>query len=155
MYRAVWRGNVGAETVVVFHVAAGEFDVLLAFEFGEQIGGLFAQRVHQHIEPPAMRHADDDFFHAVFACVLNQIIQADNRAFAAFHRKAFLPDVFGVQIAFQRFGGGDLFEDVAFLVCAEMRRGQIALKAVAYPQAFLAAADVHIFHADVLAIGAL
>ena len=70
-----------------------------------------------------MRHADDDFFHAVFAGVLNQVVQACNRAFAAFHRKTFLPDVFGVQIAFQRFGGGDLFEQIAFFVCAEMRGG--------------------------------
>ena len=80
-----------------------------------------------------MRHADDDFFHAIFAGVLDKVVQACNRAFAALYREAFLPNVFGVQIAFQRFGGGDLFEQIAFFVCAEMRRGQIALKALAYP----------------------
>ena len=47
--RAVGRGNVGAETVVVFHVAAGEFDVLLAFKFGKQIGRFFAQGINQHV----------------------------------------------------------------------------------------------------------
>ena len=51
-----------------------------------------------------MRHADNDFFDTVFACVLHQVIQTGNRAFAAFHGEAFLADIFGVQIALQCFG---------------------------------------------------
>ena len=38
--------------------------VVLALELGENIRGRFAQQIHQHIEPAAMGHADDHFFHA-------------------------------------------------------------------------------------------
>ena len=149
---AVGGADVGTESVVVFHVAAGVFDVHAPFKFGKQVGGLLAQCVHQHVQPAPVRHADDDFFHAVFSCVLNQIVQGGNRAFAAFHGEAFLPDIFGVQITFQRFGGGELFQDEAFLLGGKLRGGQIAFKTVAYPQAFFKAADVHVFHADVPAV---
>ena len=99
MHGAVGRGQIGAETHMIFHVAAGQRGCGLAFEFGKQITRQLAQSVDQHVQTASMRHADYHFFHAVFAGILNQVIQTGNGALAAFYRKAFLADIFGVQIA--------------------------------------------------------
>ena len=84
---------------MVFHVAAGQCGCGLTLEFGKQITRQLAQRVDQHVQTASVRHADHHFFHAVFTGILNQVIQAGNGTLAAFYRKAFLADIFGVQIA--------------------------------------------------------
>jgi hypothetical protein len=38
--------------------------------------------------------------------------------FAAFEREAFLPDIAGMQVAFERFGGSQAFEHPQFLCSA-------------------------------------
>ncbi len=88
--------------------------VMDAFEFGEQFLGQLAQSVHQHVQAPAMRHADDGLFHALLARALQQMMQQRDQRLAAFQREAFLPDVFGVQITLQPFCRRQAFED-AFL----------------------------------------
>ena len=153
VHRAVGGGDVGTEAHVVFHVAAGQADGRAAFKFGEQVGGFFAQGIDQHVQAAAVRHTDDDFFHAVFAGILDQVVQADNRAFAAFHAEAFLADIFGVQVAFQCFDGGNLLQDVAFFLFAEAGGGLVAFEIVANPVALLAVVDVHVFHTNVAAVG--
>ena len=100
-----------------------------------------------------MRHTDNHFFHTVFADVLHQIVQGQNRALAAFHAEAFLADVFVLQVAFQRFGGSELFQDEAFFVGTVFGRGGDAFKIVPHPMAFGAVGNVHVFDTDRAAIG--
>ena len=69
--------QVGGESLVILHVArTAQFgEVVLALEFAEQILRRFAEQVHQHIEPAAMRHADDGFLDAGAAALLHQIVE--------------------------------------------------------------------------------
>ena len=63
--------QVGGEALVVLHVAraAQLLQVVLSLELGEQILGRLAEQVHQHVEPAAMRHADDGLLDAVLAAL--------------------------------------------------------------------------------------
>ena len=90
---------------------------MLAFEFVEQIGWHLAEGVDQHVEPAAVRHADDAFLHAHAAGALQQIVQQGNQAFAAFQREAFLPDIACMQVVFQPFGCGQPLENMALVFC--------------------------------------
>ena len=146
-------GDVGAETGVVFHVAAGQFDFGTAFKFGEQVARLFAQGVDQDVQTASVRHTDDNFFHSVFTGVLYQIVQSQDGAFAAFHAEAFLADVFVLQVALQRFRRSKLLQDVQFFIDIEFRCGGCFFKILTYPAAFCTVGDVHVFDTDSAAVG--
>ena len=106
MHRPAGGHDVGRLAVVVLDVAGQHFGILLAFERREQILGHFAQRVHQHIEPPAMRHADDEFLYTGCTCTLQKVVEQGNQRIAAFERKTSLTHVFRIEIFFQGFGCG-------------------------------------------------
>ncbi len=113
--------QIGGEPLVVLDVArtAQLRQIVLALELAEQILGGLAEQVHQHIEPAAMRHADDALFDSMFAALLHQFIEQGNQAVAALERESFLPHVLGVQVALQTFGGGQLPQDVLLFLGAE------------------------------------
>ena len=152
MHRAVRRSDIGTKAHMVFHVAAGQFDFGAAFKFSKQIARLFAQGIDQHIQTASVRHTDDNLFHTVFTRILNQVVQPDNHALAAFDTEAFLTDVFGMQVAFQRFGGGQFFQDAAFLFGTVLRRREDALKIIAQPTALFGIRDVDVFQCEMAAI---
>ncbi len=59
---------VAAVAEVIFHVAAAPVDVVLdILELAEDLPGALAQDVGQHVEPPAMGHAQDDLVDALLA----------------------------------------------------------------------------------------
>ena len=138
---------------MVFHVAARQFDFSTAFKFGKQISRFFAQNVNQNIQTATVCHTDDDFFHAVFTGVLNQVVQTGNRAFAAFYTKAFLANIFGMQVAFQSFGGSHFFQNAAFLIGIVMRCGQYAFKIIAHPTTLFGIWNVDVLYRDMAAVG--
>ena len=74
-------------------------------ELREQLGGRLAQRVDEHVQAAAVRHADDDFLYALRAAALHQLVHRDDEALAAFEREALLADVLGVQVALEPLGG--------------------------------------------------
>ena len=49
--------------------------VVLAFELREQVLRHLAQRVDEHVEPAAVRHADHELLHAGLAGALQQEIE--------------------------------------------------------------------------------
>ena len=146
-------GDIGAEAHVVFHVAARQFDFGTAFKFGKQIGRFFAQNVNQNIQTATMCHTDDDFFHAVFTGVLNQVVQTGNGTFATFDTETFLTDIFGMQITLQSLSSGHFFQDTAFLIGIVMRCGQYALKIIAHPTTLFSIGNIDIFQCNVAAVG--
>ena len=146
-------GDIGAEAHVVFHVAARQFDFGTAFKFGKQISRFFAQNVNQNIQTATVCHTDDDFFHAVFTGVLNQIVQTGNGTFATFDTETFLTDIFGMQVAFQSFGSSHFFQDTAFLIGIVMRCGQYAFKIIANPAALFGIWNVDVLYRDMAAVG--
>ena len=146
-------GDIGAEAHVVFHVAARQFDFGTAFKFSKQISRFFAQDVNQNIQTATVCHTDDDFFHAVFTGVLNQIVQTGNGTFTTFDTETFLTDIFGMQITFQSFGGSHFFQDTAFLIGIVMRCGQYAFKIIAHPTTLFSIGNIDIFQCNVAAVG--
>ena len=54
------------------------------------------------------------------AALLDEIVEQRDQRVAAFEREALLADVFGVQVALEAFGGGELPEDVPLLFGREL-----------------------------------
>ena len=104
--RAVGGGHVGAKALVVFHIATGQVFGGSVLKLGKQLLRHFAQEIDQHIEPPTVCHANNDFLQLTFASFAYHFIHGYDKALAAFERKALLPDVFGVQETLQAFGSG-------------------------------------------------
>jgi hypothetical protein len=122
-------------------------------ELGEQVLGHLAQRVDQHVQAPAVRHADHDLLHALLARALDQLVHAGDEALAAFEREALLTDVLGVQESLQALGGGQAVEDVDFLLAREVRRAARALEPLLPPALLGRLGDVHELGTDAAAVG--
>ena len=155
MHRPAGGVHVGSKTLVVFDIAGQRFHILRAFELTEQLRRFFAEYVDQHIQPPAVRHADDHFLDAAFTGAHYQLIQQWNQGLAAFQRKAFLANIFSVQKFFQPFGDGQLLQDVDFFQLAERVLATRGFQLMLQPAFFFGFDDVHVFHAHRTAIGGL
>ena len=142
--------QIGGKSLVVLDVAraAQLGQIVLALEFAEQILGRLAEQVHQHIEPAAMRHADDGLLDARLAAVLHQIVEQGDQTVAALEREALLADVLGVQVALQAFRRGQLPENVLLLLGAEAALHACHLETVLQPQALFGVRHVRKFRAD-------
>ena len=153
VHRPAGRGDVGRIAHVVLHVSGDKHLFLLAFEFLEQHFRLLAQRVDQHIQPPAVGHADHHFLHAERAAAADQLVHRHDQRFAAFEREALLTDVFGVQVAFQRLGGSQPFQQTLLVVGGKQRRGADRLQARLNPALLADVRKVHVFGTDGPAVG--
>ncbi len=63
--------------------AGQHFRILLALERGKQILRHFSQRIHQHVKPAAMRHADHHLFNTRFAGLLNDLVHGGDEGLTA------------------------------------------------------------------------
>ena len=152
MHRAAGRGHVGAEALVVFHVAAGQVFRRGVLELGKQIGRHFAQRIDQHIEPTAVRHADHDFLQTNGTAPLNQLVHRRNKALAALQRKALLADKLGVQETLQPLGRSQPVQNVFLLFCAEVGFRAHALEFLLPPAFLVLVGDIHVLGAERAAV---
>ncbi len=154
---AARRAQIRREALVVLHVARAlqVRGVVLAFEFVEQHRGRFAQHVHQHVEPAAMRHADDAFLDALLSTLLDQIVEQRDQRVAAFERETFLTDVLGVQVALETFGGGQLPQQVLLLFGGDLAREPAHQELILQPQALFGVGHMREFRADGAAVGVL
>src|SRR5262249_43539110 len=122
--------------------------IRLALEFGEHQRGRLAENIHEYVETSAMRHADHDFFDAVGAATLDQIVEERDEGIAALEGEALLADVLGVQVALETFCRGQLPEYVALLGSAEAMADSSRLKFILQPQALLRVRHVSELGAD-------
>ena len=114
VHRAARRRDIGGKAVVVLDVTRGQLRCRLAFELGEQIRRHLAEDVHQHVQAPAVRHAEHDLLHAVRSGALDQLVHRRDEALAALERKALLADVLGMQVALEVLGLGQLLRRALF-----------------------------------------
>ena len=152
MHRATAGGDVRTETLVVFHVPAGQFFGCGMVELGKQIARHLAQRIHQHIQTTPVRHANHDFLDALDAGRLNQLIHAGDKTLAAFQGKALLPHVLGVQKPLQAFGRGQPIQNVFLLFHREARFGTNTLQLLLPPAFVVLIRGVHELRTDGAAI---
>ena len=153
MHRATGGGHVGAEALVVFHVARGQFFGRCVVELGEQIRRLFAHGIDQHVQAAAVRHAYHDLLHAALSGRLDQLVHGSDEAFTTFQREALLAHVFGVQKTLQTFGGGEVFQDVLFLLGREVGFAAHRLQALLPPAFVRLLAGVHELGTQRAAVG--
>jgi hypothetical protein len=118
VYVAARSAQIGREALVVLHITRTleMAQVVHALEFGEQGRRSLTEQVHQHVQPPAVGHADDDLFDRRGTAALDEIVQKRDERIRAFKGKAFLAHVLRVQIALEALGGRELPQDVPALL---------------------------------------
>ena len=141
---------VGAE--VVLHVAGAVRlrRVQVALELAEDLRVRLADDVGQHVEPAAVRHADDDLVERVFGGLVDHGVHHRDDGLGAFERESLLPNVFGLQERLERLGGVELGQDVLLLAtvgfsCLTSTRSSQPLLLVGFQ-------DVGVLDADVAAV---
>src|SRR5580704_11395512 len=145
----------GAE--VVFDVA-GAFDLVgrrrAALELVEDGAVRLGHHLRQHVEPAAMRHADDDLAHAERAAALDDLLQRRDHRFAAVETEALGAGEFQIAEFLKTFGFDQLVEDGALALAGERNLLVRPLDALLDPTLLRAVGDMQKFDAQRLAIGA-
>ncbi len=138
--RAGARGPVVRVAEVVLHVAVAQ-DVVgqwRALELREDhLVGLL-KHVRQHVEPPAMRHAQHDLGHLQPRRLLHQRVEQRHERLAALQREALLPGVARLEELLEHLRGDEPLEHRAALVGAQL--GMVAPRLHALLQPFARAA---------------
>ena len=89
--------------------------VQVALELGEDLRVRLADDVGQHVEPAAVRHADDDLVEPVLGGLVDRGVHHRDDGLGALQRKPLLPNVFGRQEGLERLRGVELAQDVLLL----------------------------------------
>ena len=147
---AARRAQVRREALVILDVAGAFRGVVLelAFELGEKHRGRLAEHIDQHVEPAAMRHADDDFLDARGPASLHDVVEQRDQCVAALEREPLLADILCVQIALESLCSRELPQEVQALVIREAVMKPSVLEAVLKPQALFARRNVRELRAD-------
>ena len=148
---------VGLEAEVVLHVAValGVLGHVVLGELGEEGLQRLLQEVRQHVEPPAVGHAQDDLQRAVAPGARQNGFQRHHHALAAFQGKPLLADVAGMQEPLEHLGVQQGLQHPAL-------RGRLGggllganLQTVAQPVPGFDGGQVHELRPDVPGVGAL
>ena len=133
---------------VVLHVAGalGARRVELALEFAEHLRVRLAHDARQHVEAPAVRHAQHHVGHARVGRFGAERVEHGNEGLGTFEAEPLLPEVLGVQEPLERLGRVEPFEDSQLLGGGDDRRH--ALDACLDPLLLVGLLDVHVLDAD-------
>src|SRR5271163_3005785 len=113
-----------------------------------------AHDLREHIEPAAMRHADNDLAHAERAAALDDLLQCRDHRFGPVETKSLRPGEFHVAEFLKTFGFDQLVEDGALAFARERDLLVRAFDALLDPAFLRAVGNVQEFDAQRLAIGA-
>ena len=147
---------VGRGAEMVLHVARAAHLLGLrgaALELGEQRGVALVQDMHEGVEPAAMRHADHDVADAELAAALQDLLDAGDHRFAAVQAEALGADEFHAEIALQPLRLDDPLQDHAAALDGELGAVLDVLDALLDPRLLVGIGDVHVFDADLAAVG--
>ena len=119
-----------------------DVDVLLALELGQDLGVRPADRVRQHVQPAAVRHAHERVAHARVGGQPERLVEHRDQGVEALDREALRADERAVQVDLERLGVGEPRQH-ALLLLGRQRAAVLArLDAVAQPHALLVVGDV-------------
>ncbi len=147
----------GVVAEMVLHVAIavdGLGDVVVG-EFVEEELVVLAEDVGEDVEPSAMGHAHDDLGEAEAGARLDDGVEHGDEGLAAFQGKALLADVAGVEERLEFLGAEEIGEDALLFLPGEGGTAPGALDPVPDPAALGEDLHVHVFDADVAAVGVL
>ncbi len=147
---------VGGGAEVVLHVARA-LDLVgmgrAALELVEDRPVGLGHDIGQHVQAPAMRHADDDLVQAELAAAFDDLLERRHHGFATVEPEALGAGIFHVEEALEAFGLDELFQDRRL---ALQREADLpAFDTILDPGALLGVGDMHVLDADMAAIGAL
>ena len=136
---------------MVFHVARA-LHVLgvrrLALELGEDRLERLAHEVGEHVQPPAVRHADHRFFQAHLAAALDDLLEGRDQRLAAFQPEALGADIFAVEEMLEDLGLRQPFENGAAAAFGELGAVERPLDALLDPGLLVRILDMHELDAD-------
>ena len=151
------EGAVRGGAEVVLHVARA-LDVVglerAALELVEDGAVRLAHDVGEHVEAPAVRHADDDLLDAELAAALDDLLQRRHHGFGAVEAEALGARVLHVGELLEDLGLDQLVEDRLLALDGEGDVLVLALDALLDPGLLRRRGDVHELDADVPAVGA-
>src|SRR5579883_1209155 len=149
---------VGRSAEMVFDVARA-LDVLgiggIALELREERGEGLPHHVGEHVEPAAMRHAEDQFLHAELTAALDHLLERGNERLPAIEAKALGAGVAAIEKALERLGDGQALENGALALAGEFGLVARHLDAPLDPLALLELLHMHVLDADMAAISGL
>ena len=151
------EGAVDREAEVVLDVAAAvvEVDLLvqLVLELGEDLRGGLLEHVGQHVEPPAVRHPDDDLADARARRPLDQALEQRNQALRPLEREALRAEELVLQELLEHLGADHLLKDLDPIGPRQRQPVARALHPALKPVAQLEIVNVRGLHADGAAVG--
>ena len=146
---------VGRGAEMVFDVARALDVVGVAAAAGELVED-HAQRlghdVGEHVQPPAVRHADHEFVDARRAAVFDDALERGDHALAAVEPEALGPDILAAEEPLPLLGLDHLVEDRLLARGGEVDRLVLALHPVLEEHALVDVGDMHVFQADAAAV---
>ncbi len=119
----------------------------------EALVGL-ADTVRQHVETPAVAHAQHDLEHLFAGSgLVHQVIQGGNQGFRTLDGEALLPDKLGVQKKFKFLGPDQVRKDRAFLLGGPFGPVVVGFNVFNDPPAHLHVLDMQKLDAERAAVG--
>src|SRR5213083_460734 len=151
------RGMVARVPEVILDVAvAGRLlgeQTSLELRYDHLVG--LAEHVGEHVDPPAVRHAEDHLLDAERAGVLDQRVEEGDERVAALEREALGGRIAELEELLEALGGDQAVEDDEPVLPGEVGMVGGRLHALLEPDALLLALDVHVLDAERAAVGRL
>jgi hypothetical protein len=147
---------VGAGAQMVLHVArAGDVGRhrRAALKLVEDDVVRLAHHRRQRVQPPAVRHADDDLVHAQRAAALDDLLQRRHHGLAAVQAEALGPGEAAVQEPLERLRLDQLGVDRQLALAGEADLLVPPFDPLLDPGLLRRIVDVHVLHAHVAAVG--
>src|SRR5215213_2752439 len=121
----------------------------------EQRAMRLTHHLRQHVQPPAMRHAEHDLFYAEIAAALDDLLERRDQRLSPVETKALGPGELDVAEFLKAFRLDQLVEDRALALARERDLLVLPFDALLDPGLLLCIRDVHELDAHRLAVGAL
>src|SRR5689334_8249383 len=112
-----------------------------------------AHDIGEHVEPPAMRHANNDLLKSELPAALNHLLERRHQGFAAVQTEALGAGIFYIEEALEDFGLNQFLQDRLPPLLGEAYL--VAFHAVLDPRPLFGIRNVHVLGADMAGIGSL
>ena len=117
--------------LVIFYVTASAEGLgVFIFVFAENLSGIFAHDICEHVKAAAVCHPNDDFVDALFTGFIDSLIEKRNQAFRPFERKAFCTLVFLLDEFFETDRVSEAGENTYLFLAGERKTILGALDAI-------------------------
>ena len=125
--------------------------IKIAFKLPEDLSRTLASNIDQHVDAPAVGHANANFVEARARGRLTDFVHERHHGFAAFETESLLADELGLQECLKGFSLVQLVQNPQLLVAR--RFGKPAFHTFANPTPLMWILNMHVFHADSSAVG--